>query len=97
MLGRVIGKPGDLVSVIDAKAIVNGKQLNESYVENQPSVCRVKDFNEKIVPKNHFFILGDNRCNSVDSRIFGFIKADKLIGKVFYIWMSNDNDRVGKI
>lgn len=89
---RVIGLPGDTVSMKDDVLYINGKAYTESYLkENKLGATTAKltgDFTleeetgEKTVPNNSLFVLGDNRLISKDSRDFGFISDKSVIGKV---------------
>jgi signal peptidase I len=89
---RVIGLPGDTVSMKDDVLFINGKAYTESYLtKNKLEATTLKltgDFTleeetgEKTVPKDSLFVLGDNRLYSKDSRDFGFIKDESVIGKV---------------
>ncbi|PEI67994.1 signal peptidase I [Bacillus wiedmannii] len=75
---RVIGKPGDLLEFKDNHIYRNGKELKETYIK-EPMI-----FNgEKTltVPKEHFFVMGDNRNHSTDSRTIGFIPISHILGK----------------
>jgi signal peptidase I len=48
---------------------------------------------EFIIPKDHFFMMGDNRDNSADSRYWGFVPEDHIVGKPIFIWLSIDEDK----
>jgi len=77
---RVVGLPGDTIEVWDGVLIVNGEAQEEPYVD-----YRLTDstfFGPESVPENEVFVLGDNRTNSRDSRIFGPIAEEELTGKV---------------
>lgn len=89
---RVIGLPGDSIEMEDDVLYVNGKVYEEPYLEeNKAQSLQTKltyDFTLKeltgttIVPPNSFFVMGDNRAKSSDSREFGYITEDSVIGEV---------------
>jgi signal peptidase I len=87
---RVIGLPGDTVEMRSYVLYINGKSYKETYLNpnRKPGVNLTEDFTLKDltgkskVPANSLFVLGDNRTNSKDSRYFGFISKNAVIGKV---------------
>jgi signal peptidase I len=88
---RVIGLPGDTIAVRGNHAIVNGKQLDEPYV-NDPAFTAKGCSNlcnlEKpiTVPPDHYFMMGDNRGASDDSRAWGPVPKDWIIGGAFFTY-----------
>lgn len=87
---RIIGLPGDTVSLNDGRVYVNGKLLNEPYI-HEPTYWPVGGTISSItVPPGDVFVMGDNRINSEDSRYFGPIPMNRLIGKVWItLWPAN--------
>ena len=85
---RVIGLPGESVKIQNDKLYINDQIQDEPYIQeeikNRHKVGDryTLDFAEQKVPKHAIFVLGDNRSNSLDSRSFGTIKIEKVIGKV---------------
>ena len=100
---RIVGTPGDRVLVRGHQVFVNGKKLDEPYVKPldsplaagaQPVYCGYAYGCEPTtVPPDSYFVMGDNRDNSQDSRYWGFVKRDKIKGKAFLIYWSWDSDR----
>jgi signal peptidase I len=100
---RVIGTPGDVVQVRGQEVSVNGHVLVEPYVKlssppfarvDKPGYCGYAYGCEPTrVPADSYFVMGDNRENSQDSRYWGFVKRDKIKGKAFLIYWSWDSDR----
>jgi len=95
---RVIGLPGDEITFEDQMLYINGETIEEDYIDlSGVSESDLQSLNgdfsltslqgvEK-VPEDSFFVLGDNRVNSKDSRSFGFIDTDSVTGKTnFRIW-----------
>jgi signal peptidase I len=82
---RVIGLPGDTVAVEDGDVIVNGKKLEEDYVPQEYRDDR--PYPPTTVPPNEYFVLGDHRVSSNDSRAWGFVPRGYIYGKaVFVFW-----------
>ena len=82
---RVIGLPGDTVAVEDGYVIVNGKKLVENYVPLDYRDDR--EYRPHTVPANEYFVLGDHRIASNDSRAWGFVPRNYIYGKaVFVFW-----------
>jgi len=82
---RVIGLPGDTVSVQDGSVYVNGKKLEEDYVPEEYRDDR--PYGPRTVPANEYFVLGDHRISSNDSRAWGFVPRNYIYGKaVFVFW-----------
>jgi signal peptidase I len=85
---RVVGLPGDVVSVQNGSVVVNGKKLNESYVP--ANLFDRRSFSSVVVEPGHYYVLGDNRYQSNDSRMWGLVPEQNIYGKaVFRYWPMN--------
>ena len=88
LIKRIIGLPGDQVEIIDGYVYLNGEKLDEPYAE-QLSVGECDLEFPYQVPQEQYFVLGDMRESSIDSRntLIGCVKKDQIVGKVFFrIW-----------
>ncbi len=87
---RVIGTPGDEVMIKAGFVFVNGTRLDESeYLTSDVRTYAgafIKEGGPEVIPPNNYFVLGDNRNFSSDSREWGFVSSDKIIGKSFLVY-----------
>jgi len=83
LIKRVVGLPGETVEARDRRIYVDGRALTEPYVE---PLCRgTEAFKPVRVPAEHLWVMGDNRCDSSDSRVFGPIGTDLVVGRAFVL------------
>lgn len=90
---RIIGLPGDIVDIKNSKVYVNGEMINEPYLVNQ-NITNITSSNIKFpytVPSNQYFVLGDNRQNSNDSRQWGTVPYENIIGKAMFVYFPISN------
>lgn len=83
---RIIGLPGDRVSLSNGRVFVNGKEIPESYLPAGTVITGgafLSENKEITVPAGNIFVMGDNRAGSSDSRTWGYVKTSEIIGKVF--------------
>ena len=92
LVKRCIGVPGDKVEVKDNHVYVNGEKINEPYVNIKGFPNPRADFGPINVPTGKYFMLGDNRNNSADSRYWGLLDEKLIKGKVWVVYWSWDND-----
>jgi signal peptidase I len=78
---RIVGLPGEVLSIRDGVVYVNGVRLEESYVE--PALRDDQTKTWKPIPEDEYFVMGDNRAASCDSRVWGTVPRDDLIGPIF--------------
>lgn len=84
LIKRVIGLPGETVSARDGTVYVGSRPLREPYLP--PDVIQ-SDFPPTLVPEDHVFVLGDNRSNSKDSRVFQAVPVDSIVGRaIARVW-----------
>ena len=102
---RVIGLPGETLEVREKKVYVNGKALDEPYAHFLQPAATPSEFREVTsidvrerygpvtVPANQYFMMGDNRDNSQDSRYWGFLPREYIKGKALILYWSYDAGR----
>ncbi len=83
---RVIGLPGDIISIQGTKVIVDGHTLNEPYVSPKNQGNPYPSFTDMLIPPNAYFVLGDNRANSSDSRDWGCVPRQNIIGQAILVY-----------
>ena len=88
---RAIGAPGQIVKVKDGKVYLDGIPLEEDYIAEPPDY----DWGPAQVPEDQVFVMGDNRNNSNDSHVWGFLPKQNIIGRAFFrFWPF---DRIGGV
>jgi signal peptidase I len=86
---RVIALPGEQLIVRDGVVFINGHRLNEPYLPEQWTVFN--NVSVTMIPPNEYFVMGDNRNRSQDSRTFGPISRDRIDGRAWFrIWPINN-------
>ena len=81
---RIIGLPGEEITFSDGHVDINGQPLEEDYIQDRTR-CGRADTCDVVVPAGNVFVLGDHRSNSSDSRVFGPVPIENIVGKA---WLS---------
>ena len=99
LVKRVIGLPGETISLSQGHVVIDGKRLDESWLPNSvqgttfsgPSGPAYNLAKPYVIPANHYFVMGDNRSDSCDSRYWGPIAKSLIVGKVdVRVWPITD-------
>ncbi len=92
LIKRVIGLPGESVTIKGCVVFIDGKQLDETYLPDRDTQqtdlvarCRQPDMAAVLVPDDQVFVLGDNRPQSMDSRVFGPVDKKSIVGRAFVV------------
>jgi len=84
IIKRIIGLEKETIEIVSDNIYIDNKRLNESYVKSFSG----DNFRKRLIPQKHYFVLGDNRRLSIDSRYedIGFVNTKEIIGKIIYKW-----------
>ena len=96
---RIIGLPGDRITIDNTTVIVDGVTLKETYVDpaNQGNIFNYKNIHNMLVPPNKYFVLGDDRVRSSDSRDWGFVPRNNIIGRAALVYWPLHEDNYGSL
>lgn len=93
---RVIGLPGDTVEYKSNILYINGERVDEPFINEDTEDFSLKKLGYDKIPDNHYFVVGDNRDNSLDSRYVGLFEKSSIEGKVvFRIFPLNKFGKIG--
>lgn len=87
IIKRVIGLPGDKVEYRDNKLYINDKEVEENFTHDEETVdfSVLNDLGHEVIPDDYYFVVGDNRDNSIDSRMIGLVSEKQIMGKTSLI------------
>ena len=82
LIKRIVGLPGETIEIQNGSVLINGSPIPEEYL---PLGVELPNFGPVEVPANQYFVMGDNRDSSKDSRVFGPINRDRIVGQAFAV------------
>lgn len=80
LIKRVIGLPGEVIEYKNNILYVNGKEVKENFKHKNTADFSLEYLNVKKIPKDSYLVMGDNRTNSLDGRVLGFISKEEIMG-----------------
>jgi signal peptidase I len=92
---RIIAVPGDVISIVGQTITVNGITLHEPYINRTNMDNPYPSIEKRLVGPDEYFVLGDNRGNSSDSRQWGFVPRNNILGKALCIYWPINEDNLG--
>lgn len=81
MVKRIIGLPGEYIEYKDNKLYIDGEAYDDTFSNSKTDDFKLEDIGLKKIPKDCYFVLGDNRSDSMDSRDYGCVKKENIYGK----------------
>jgi signal peptidase I len=93
---RIIGLPGDTIEIKYHNVILNGEELKEKYIQYvDNNFDPIRDVRQQIkIPNGKYYVLGDNRDKSYDSRFWGFVDDNAIKGRLMFVYYSKDPNRI---
>ena len=85
IIKRVIGLPNESIEYKDDMLYVNDEEIKETFIDANTEDFKLEDIGYVTIPKNKYFVLGDNRGNSTDSRVLGLIDRKDILGKTNFV------------
>jgi signal peptidase I len=84
---RIVGEPGDTLEIKDGAVYIDGGPLDEPYITSKPTYT----YGPVEIPPDQYFVLGDNRNNSYDSHVWGFLPEENIIGQAWLSYWPKDS------
>ena len=95
IIKRVIGLPGEIIEYKDNILYVNGEEVKEEFEHEITHNFKLEEIGHDVIPEGYYFVVGDNRGNSLDSRKIGLISKSQIRGKTDFILLPFK--RIGKV
>ena len=80
LVKRVVGLPGERIKYLNNKLYINDEVIEENFINTTTSDFNLSKLKFDFIPNNYYFVMGDNRNNSTDSRIIGLVRIDDILG-----------------
>ena len=85
LIKRIIGLPGETIEYKNYDLYVNGEIVAENFKHKDTADFSISELDAEVIPDDYYFVVGDNRINSKDSRMVGFIHKSKIMGKTNFV------------
>jgi signal peptidase I len=86
LIKRVIGLPGESIIYDNNNLYVNGKKIKEDFIDQKTQDFNIDELDYEVIPENSYFVMGDNRNNSLDSRVLGSFDKKDIVGNAKFVF-----------